>query len=98
MTQQYTVILARSARRQLTQGLPEAVATAAWEFIYGPLSENPYRVGKRLNPPMEDLFVARRGPYRIIYEVHTGSSTRSKMFLRVIEVVQIEHRRDAYRT
>ena len=31
-----------------SERLPEAVAFAAFEFINGPLLENPYRVGRRL--------------------------------------------------
>ena len=42
-----------SARRHLTEDLPEAVAAAAFEFITGPLLENPHRVGKRLRPPWQ---------------------------------------------
>lgn len=71
-------------------GLPEAVAAAALEFIHGPLRDNPLRVGKRLDPPFADRHVARRGSYRIIYTVNDD--------VLLIRVVDIEHRRDAYRT
>jgi mRNA-degrading endonuclease RelE of RelBE toxin-antitoxin system len=70
--------------------LPEAVAGAALEFITGPLLEQPYRVGKRLLPPLEDRFSARRGTYRVIYRVDEAA--------RVVTVVDIGHRRDIYRT
>nr|WP_232236321.1 hypothetical protein [Nocardia sp. BMG51109] len=46
----------------LTARLPESVA-AAYEFMTGPLLDNPYRVGKRLLPPLDDRFSARRGTY-----------------------------------
>jgi mRNA interferase RelE/StbE len=57
----YELIVAPSARRQLSEELPEAVAFAAFEFIVGPLLDNPHRVGKRLRPPLEDRHSARRG-------------------------------------
>jgi mRNA interferase RelE/StbE len=74
----------------LSEILPEAVATAAYEFITGPLLLEPYRVGKRLLPPMDDRFSARRGTYRIIYRIDDKN--------RVVTVVDVAHRRDAYRT
>lgn len=44
----YALVITPTARRQLAQHLPEAVAFAAHEFIIGPLLDNPQRVGKRL--------------------------------------------------
>ena len=35
----------RPAARRALGRLPEKVATAAIEFVYGPLADNPYRVG-----------------------------------------------------
>ena len=61
--------------RTLAERLPEAVATAAaYEFISGPLLREPYRVGKRLLPPLHDRFSARRGTYRM--PVRGGTETR----------------------
>lgn len=88
MTTEFTVRLSRSARRALEHELPESVAAAAFEFIAGPLRENPARVGKRLRPPLHELFSARRGDYRILYRFVDD--------ILVIEVVSIIHRRDAY--
>jgi mRNA-degrading endonuclease RelE of RelBE toxin-antitoxin system len=79
-----------TVRRAIAETLPEAVAAAALEFITGPLLEQPYRVGKRLLPPLEDRFSARRGTYRVIYRVDEAA--------RVVTVVDIGHRRDIYRT
>jgi mRNA interferase RelE/StbE len=79
-----------TVRRALGEILPEAVATAAYEFITGPLLRQPYRVGKRLLPPLDDRFSARRGTYRIIYRVDDKT--------RVVTVVDVAHRRDVYRT
>jgi mRNA-degrading endonuclease RelE of RelBE toxin-antitoxin system len=85
----YTLRTSPLVRRALSERLPEAVATAAYEFITGPLLEAPYRVGKRLMPPLDDRFSARRGTYRIIYRVDDKAMT--------VTVVDIDHRRDVYR-
>ena len=78
-----------TVRRSLTEWLPEAVAAAAYEFMIGPLLDNPYRVGKRLTPPLADRFSARRGTYRILYMIDDGS--------RTVTVVDVDHRGDVYR-
>jgi mRNA-degrading endonuclease RelE of RelBE toxin-antitoxin system len=85
----YALRTTPTVRRALTQRLPEAVAAAAYEFITGPLLEQPYRVGKRLMPPLDDRFSARRGTYRIIYRVDDAA--------RTVTVVDVDHRRDVYR-
>jgi mRNA interferase RelE/StbE len=79
-----------TVRRALSEILPEAVAAAAYEFISGPLLTDPHRIGKRLLPPMDDRFSARRGTYRVIYRIDDKA--------RVVTVVDVAHRRDAYRT
>lgn len=86
----YALRTAPSVRRVLAHGLPEAVAAAAYEFMIGPLCENPYRVGKHLLPPLDDRYSARRGTYRILYRIDDKD--------RVVTVVDVAHRRDAYRT
>jgi mRNA interferase RelE/StbE len=79
-----------TVRRALGEILPEAVAAAAYEFITGPLLQQPHRIGKRLLPPLDDRFSARRGTYRVIYRVDDKT--------HVVTVVDVAHRRDAYRT
>ena len=59
----YELVVAPSARRQLSETLPEAVAVAGFEFIVGPLLDNPRRAGKRLRPPLDDRHSARLGTY-----------------------------------
>ena len=76
--------------RALSETLPEAVAAAAYEFITRPLLADPHRIGKRLLPPMDDRFSARRGTYRVVYRIDDKD--------RVVTVVDVAHRRDAYRT
>ena len=79
-----------TVRRALSERLPEAVAAAAYEFIVGPLVREPYRVGKRLLPPLDDRYSARRGTYRIIYRIDEESHS--------VTVVDVDHRSDVYRT
>lgn len=85
----YTLITSPTVRRQLAELLPEAVAFAAYEFINGPLLHDPYRVGKRLNPPLAERLSARRGTYRILYRVDDSRHT--------VTVLDVGHRRDVYR-
>jgi mRNA interferase RelE/StbE len=68
----------RTTRRALGEVLPEAVAAAAYKFITAPLLREPYRVGKRLLPPMDDRFSARRGTYRIIYRPGEVCAARAR--------------------
>lgn len=65
----HRIVLAPPARRAIENGLPVAVAAAAWEFINGPLSEMPFRVGKPLRGALEGLWSARRGQYRVLYHI-----------------------------
>jgi mRNA interferase RelE/StbE len=85
----YLLAITPTARRQLTEHLSEAVATAAYAFITGPLLDNPHRVGKQLRPPLADRHSARRGTYRVIYRIDDHSRTAT--------VADVAHRRDAYR-
>lgn len=89
MSDKYDAILTPTVRRQLAESLPEAVTAAAWEFIDGPLRENPHRVGRRLQQPKAHLFSARRGTYRVLYRIDDDT--------RCVSIVSITHRRDAYR-
>jgi mRNA interferase RelE/StbE len=87
--ERYRLVISPTARRQLTEHLPESVAFAAYEFILGPLLDNPQRVGKRLRPPLDDLHSARRGTYRVIYRINNEQ--------RRVTVVGVIHRSEAYR-
>ena len=76
------------ARRALTR-LPEKVAVAAVEFLYGSLAASPHRVGKPLKLGLDGLHSARRGDYRVIYRIDDQH--------RRVDVVALEHRSDIYR-
>ena len=84
----YTVLLSPAAKRAIERDLPEAVAAAVVDFLYGPLAEDPHRVGKPLRLRLEGYWSARRGQYRVIYSIHDDEV--------LVRVVRISHRADAY--
>lgn len=86
----YELVISPTARRQLAEVIPGPVAFAAYEFIIGPLLDNPHRVGKRLDPPLDDRHSARRGTYRVIYRIDERK--------RLVTVVAVVRRADAYRS
>jgi mRNA interferase RelE/StbE len=75
------------ARREFDQ-LPISVASAVLETLDA-IAENPKRLGKQLMFEHQGRFSARRGPYRIIYELDEEQ--------RLVQVIAIGHRRDVYR-
>jgi mRNA interferase RelE/StbE len=84
----YAIAWMAPARRALAR-LPEKVATAVVEFLYGSLAADPHRVGKPLKLALVGLHSARRGDYRVIYRIDDPHHR--------IDVVAIEHRSDVYR-
>lgn len=88
MSEQYELVIKAQARRALEHVLAPSVAFAAWEFISGPLRENPQRVGKPLVAPFQGDWSARRGHYRVRYRIDDEK--------RVITVVDIADRSDIY--
>jgi mRNA-degrading endonuclease RelE of RelBE toxin-antitoxin system len=85
----YRLRIAGPAAKTLAEVLPEKVATAAYEFITGPLLDEPFRVGKPLDPPLYPVWSARRGTYRVLYRVDESR--------HLVEVTAVRHRADAYR-
>jgi mRNA interferase RelE/StbE len=84
----YTVLLSPGAKRAIERDLPEAVAAAVVDFLYGPLAEEPRRVGKPLRFQLEGYWSARRGQYRVIYSIQDDEV--------LVRVVRISHRVDVY--
>lgn len=76
------------ADRQLRR-LPEGTAAAIVEFMLGALLENPHRVGGPLQRELAGLRSARRGAYRVIYEIDQAD--------HLVIVHRIDHRATAYR-
>lgn len=78
------------AQRQPSR-LPEKIATAAAEFIVGPLLDNPYRIGHMLRDEYAGQHSARRGPdWRIRYRIDEES--------RTVIVLDVSHRAVTYGT
>ena len=88
-TDRFSLRVTPTVRRALAERLLEAVAFAAFEFINGPLLDNPYRVGRRLLAPLDDRCSARRGSYRIIYRIDEKA--------RTVTVVDVDHRSGVYK-
>jgi mRNA interferase RelE/StbE len=84
----FAVAWTAASRRALSK-LPEKVATAVVEFLYGSLASSPHRVGKPLKLGLEGLHSARRGDYRVIYRIDDDQHR--------VTVLAIEHRSDVYR-
>lgn len=84
----FEVTWSPTAQRDL-QRLPEKVATAVAEFVYGALAANPHRVGRALQLELVGRHSARRGSYRVIYRIEDEQ--------RLVRVESVDHRSDVYR-
>jgi mRNA-degrading endonuclease RelE of RelBE toxin-antitoxin system len=84
----YRLRITGPAERQLAQ-LSEAAAAAIVEFMLGTLLDNPHRVGGPLQRELAGLRSARRGAYRIVYEVIDPG--------HLVVVHRIDHRASVYR-
>jgi mRNA interferase RelE/StbE len=84
----YEVAWTPTGKRDLSK-LPEKVATAVIEFVYGSLSDNPQRLGHALHLELLGMHSARRGDYRVIYRIDETQL--------VIHIAAIDHRSDVYR-
>jgi len=87
-TEAWRLSIAASVERSLDR-LPPKIAIATVEFMLGPLVEAPRRVGHPLQRELAGLWSARRGDYRIVYELNEAEL--------VVNVVRIDHRADVYR-
>lgn len=76
------------AERQLD--LPEGTAAAIVEFMLTALVANPHRVGGRLQRELAGLHSARRGAYRVVYEIDDVD--------HAVIVLRIDHRSRVYRS
>jgi mRNA-degrading endonuclease RelE of RelBE toxin-antitoxin system len=84
----YEVEFAGTTRRDL-RAVPPRIVPAIIEFVYGDLARQPRRVGKPLQRELERLWGARRGPYRLIYEILDDRL--------VVTIIHVDHRTDVYR-
>lgn len=85
----YELCVVGPAARQLDR-LPEKIAAAVVEFMLGPLVDDPHRVGGALRGELTGLHAARRGAYRIVYEIRENTTT--------VIVFRIDHRSTVYRS
>ena len=88
MTSGYGVRISARAERDLLR-LPEKIGSACLEFIFGPLADEPQRVGGPLSGQLIGMRSARRGSYRIIYKIDEQRHQ--------VDIVHIDHRGDVYR-
>ena len=84
----YEVEITPEGRRHLNR-LPDRVRATALTTIFGPIAENPQRLGKPLVGELEGLRSTRRGDYRVIYEIFEDSET--------VLIHRVQYRRDVYR-
>jgi mRNA-degrading endonuclease RelE of RelBE toxin-antitoxin system len=88
--ERYELGLTRPARRAISELLPEDVATAAVEFITGPLLAAPKRVGKPLQDKLAGLHSAHLGTeWRVLSRIDDAK--------HAVIVQDIQHRSTAYR-
>lgn len=85
----YELRVTGPAQRQLER-LSEGTAAAIVEFLLSALVEQPHRVGRRLQRELAGLHSARRGAYRVIYEIDDGQ--------HAVIVLRIDHRSRVYRS
>jgi mRNA interferase RelE/StbE len=84
----YEVEITPEGLRHLRK-LPEKVKAAVLETIFSSIAENPRRAGKPLRGELEGLYSARRGDFRIIYEIDQKN--------RIVLVHRAAHRGTVYR-
>lgn len=84
----WNLVVAGPVRRAIGR-IPPKVAAAVLDFLLGPLSQDPHRVGHLLRGELAGLHSARVGAYRIVYEIDEST--------RTVTVLYLDHRADVYR-
>lgn len=84
----YEVIFAATPRRDLRR-IPPRIVPAIIAFVFGDLARTPRKVGKPLKGELEGSHGARRGPYRILYNINDAANR--------VEILRVDHRADVYR-
>jgi mRNA interferase RelE/StbE len=85
----YEVIFSPTARRDMAT-VPARAIPAIVEFVYGDLAAFPRRVGKPLERELAGSYSARRGSYRILYDIDEEKNR--------VSILRVAHRADVYRT
>ena len=84
----YRIEITPEGQRHLNR-LPAKVRAAVFEAIFGTIAEKPQRAGEPLRGELEGLHSARRGDFRIVYEIDARA--------RVVLIHRAQHRRTIYR-
>lgn len=71
------------------QRLPPRIAVAVTEYVTGVLPQDPRLLSKALHGDLAGLRSARRGDYRILFEVDEPN--------RLLVLVRVSHRAHVYR-
>jgi len=88
VTDPYDIFWRAGARKAMSR-LPGKIVFAVTEFVSGPLAQAPHRMGKPLMLGLEGAHSARRGDYRVIYEIDEDEHR--------VYILFVEHRSDVYR-
>jgi mRNA-degrading endonuclease RelE of RelBE toxin-antitoxin system len=71
------------------QNIPPRIVPAIVAFVYGNLAAAPHRVGKPLERELAGSYSARRGPYRVLYDILEDQA-------RII-ILRVDYRADVSR-
>lgn len=85
----YEIVVTAPAARAVQESLPQSGTFAVFDFITGPLLDNPRRLGAPLRDELDSIWSARRGTYRILYRIDEAR--------REVVVFRVGHRPDIYR-
>ncbi len=83
----WKLVVASSAAHSFDR-LPPKIAPAKVEFMVGPLTADPNVVGHPINRELFGLWSARRGVYRIVFELNESEL--------VVNALYIDHSADIY--
>jgi mRNA interferase RelE/StbE len=84
----FEVVFTATARRDL-QRIPPRILLAVIEFAFGDLAASPLQIGKPLKRELSGSYGARRGPYRLIFEIDHEANQ--------LNILRVAHRSDVYR-
>ncbi|MDQ2850116.1 MAG: type II toxin-antitoxin system RelE/ParE family toxin [Actinomycetota bacterium] len=84
----YEVQFSSAAQHDLGR-IPPRYAAAIVEFVTRVLPSDPQRMGKPLRNELESVHGARRGDYRVLYQIVEAD--------KVVLVVRIDHRGCVYK-
>lgn len=88
MSEPWRLVLTGAARRDLNSVSPGRAVFPILETLNA-IAANPQRMGKALGFQHEGSYVARRGPFRVIYKLDESR--------RLVQVTAIGHRSHVYR-